>query len=149
MTRDTNSATERARSAYEESEKRVANSMEEIVSGQGFAEGLSLLTSNLVALSRVATIGLDQVVRATRFAGRVDVTRLGRQIGRTEDKLEQVLQVVERLEEELAEERAKRECADGTRLDEAWARRGPRSPREEGSAAAQQDGASGPVEAQR
>ncbi|MBA2638260.1 MAG: hypothetical protein H0U79_08600 [Solirubrobacterales bacterium] len=44
---------------------------------------------------------LDLVIRNLRLAGRADVTRLGRQLARTEDKLELVLQEVERLNERL------------------------------------------------
>lgn len=96
---------EQMRKQYEAAEKRASSAMEELVGSHGFGEGLALFTSNAVALSRVATIGLDQVLRMTRIAGRSDVARLGRQLARTEDKLEQVLQVVEKLETELATSR--------------------------------------------
>jgi hypothetical protein len=39
-----------------------------------------------------------------RLAGRRDITRLGRQLGRTEDKLELVLQEVERLRDQVERE---------------------------------------------
>lgn len=99
------------RTAYEKSEKEFSRAAEELVSSQGFAESLAMLTSNAVALSRVVNTGLDQMVRATRFAGQRDIVRLGRQLNRTEDKLEQVLQIVEQLEEELAITRAERDEA--------------------------------------
>lgn len=100
-----------ARETYEESEKAASKILEDLVSSQSFAEGLGLLTSNIVALSRVGQIGLDQFVRMTRFAGRADITRLGVQLARTEDKLEHVLQVVEQLESELQATRAERDEA--------------------------------------
>ena len=58
-----------------------------------------------------AQIGLDQMVRMTRLAGRTDISRLGTQLARTEDKLEHVLQVVEQLESELQATRAERDEA--------------------------------------
>lgn len=100
---------ERARKEYEAFEKYSAGATEQLVNSQGFAEALSMLASNVVALSRAAGIGAEQVVRMTRLAGRSDITRLGRQLARTEDKLEHVLQVVERLEDELATTRAERD----------------------------------------
>jgi hypothetical protein len=42
------------------------------------------------------------VLRNLRLAGRADVTRLARQLHRTEDKLERLLQEVEELHAELA-----------------------------------------------
>lgn len=102
---------DRARKQYEDAEKRAASSMESVVSSEGFAESLALFTSNAVALARVANAGVDQLVRATRLAGRRDITRLGRQIARTEDKLENVLVIVEGLEAELAQARRERDEA--------------------------------------
>ncbi|WP_040159241.1 hypothetical protein [Mobilicoccus massiliensis] len=104
-------AEQKLREAYDKTEKQVSRASEELVASQGFAEVLATLTSNAVALSRVVSIGLDQAVRATRFAGQRDIQRLGRQLNRTEDKLEQVLQVVENLEDELAATRAERDEA--------------------------------------
>ncbi|MDO5712683.1 MAG: hypothetical protein Q4P32_13235 [Micrococcales bacterium] len=100
-----------AREAYAQSEKAASKTLENLVSSQSFAESLALFTSNAVALSRMAQIGLDQVVRMTRLAGRTDITRLGTQLARTEDKLEHVLQVVELLESELQETRSERDQA--------------------------------------
>ncbi len=102
---------QQARQAYEQSEKAASSTLENLVSSQSFAEGLSLFTSNAVALSRIAQIGLDQMVRMTRLAGRTDISRLGTQLARTEDKLEHVLQVVEQLESELQATRAERDEA--------------------------------------
>ena len=105
------SAEQKLRQAYDKSESRMSRSADELVASQGFAEALALLTSNAVAMSRIVSIGMDQVVRATRFAGQRDLARLGRQLNRTEDKLEQVLQIVEDLEAELARTRAERDEA--------------------------------------
>ena len=41
------------------------------------------------------------MLRNLRLAGRADVTRLARQLNRTEDKLERVLQELEELRDEL------------------------------------------------
>lgn len=95
-----------ARRNYEEAEKKLSAAAEELVSSAAFAEGLGMMVGNLVAVSKVVSTSMDQVVRISRFAGRRDVTDLGRQLARTEDKLEQVLQLVERLEDELAATRA-------------------------------------------
>ena len=100
-----------AKAAYEAQEKQASKALEELVSSQGFAEGLAMVTSNVAAMARIGSVGLDQVVRMTRLAGRSDIARLGRQLARTEDKLEQVLQVVELLEAELALVRAERDAA--------------------------------------
>ena len=45
----------------------------------------------------------DLVLRNLRIAGRADITRLARQLHRTEDKLERLLQEVEALRDQLAE----------------------------------------------
>lgn len=100
-----------AKAAYETQEKQASKALEELVSSQGFAEGLAMVTSNVAAMARIGSVGLDQVVRMSRLAGRSDIARLGRQLARTEDKLEQVLQVVELLEAELALVRAERDAA--------------------------------------
>jgi len=46
------------------------------------------------------------ILRNLRLASRADITRLVRQLHRTEDKLERVLQEVEELRDELARERS-------------------------------------------
>ena len=97
------------RKEYEAFEKRMAAVSDGVVGSQGFAEALSMLTSNAVALTRAASIGVEQLVSLTRLAGRRDIARLGRQLARTEDKLEQVLQVVEQLETDLAQTRSERD----------------------------------------
>lgn len=106
-----NDPVQQAKAAYEEQEKVASKNLEQIVSTQGFAESLALITSNIAALSRMGNTGIDQLVRMSRLAGRTDITRLGRQLARTEDKLEQVLQVVEQLEAELAVTQAERDAA--------------------------------------
>ncbi|WP_313566853.1 hypothetical protein [Mobilicoccus sp.] len=105
------SAEQKLREAYDKSEKQMSRAADQLVTSQGFAEALAMVTSNVVAMSRIASIGMDQVVRATRFAGQRDLARLGFQLNRTEDKLERVLQAVEQLEDELARTRQERDEA--------------------------------------
>jgi hypothetical protein len=92
---------EEARRLYEETESRVAKAAERVVSRESFGEVLAMATENVVALTRMGFDAMDLVWSNLRLAGRRDITRLARQIGRTEDKLEQVLQEVERLREQL------------------------------------------------
>ena len=92
-----------ARRLYEEAETQAANAMEQLVSRDGFGQLLALMTENVVALTRISSDMFDLGLRNLRLAGRQDVTRLGRQIGRTEDKLEMVLQEVERIGQRLEE----------------------------------------------
>ena len=125
------SAEQKLREAYDKSERQMSRSADDLVASQGFAEALAMLTSNAVAMSRIVSIGMDQVVRATRFAGQRDLMRLGHQLNRTEDKLERVLQVVEDLEDELARTRAERDEARAAapRERESRARRASSAPR--------------------
>jgi hypothetical protein len=60
-----------------------------------------MATENVVAVTRIGFEFMDLVWSNLRIAGRRDITRLARQLGRTEDKLEQVLQEIERLREEV------------------------------------------------
>ena len=90
------------RRLYEDVEQRTAQAMEELVRRDSFGELVARMTENVMGMSRIGFDVLDLAVRNLRIAGRQDVTRLGRQLARTEDKLEMVLQAVERLEEELA-----------------------------------------------
>ena len=92
---------EEARRLYEEAESRVAKAAERVVSRESFGEVLAMATENVVALTRIGFEAMDLVWSNLRLAGRRDITRLARQLGRTEDKLEQVLQEVERLREQL------------------------------------------------
>jgi hypothetical protein len=89
-----------ARRLYEEAESRVAKAAERVVSRESFGELLAMATENVVALTRMGFDALDLVWSNLRLAGRRDITRLSRQLGRTEDKLELVLQEVERLRDE-------------------------------------------------
>ncbi len=90
---------------YEEAEKRTSQAFEQVVSRSSFGELLARMTENVVGLTKLSTDAFDLLLRNLRLAGRQDVTRLARQLGRTEDKLELVLQEVERLNERLATER--------------------------------------------
>jgi hypothetical protein len=92
---------EQVRRLYEDAETRTAKAMEQLVGGQGFGELLARMTENLVALSKVGSDMADLVLRNLRIAGRGDITRLGRQLNRTEDKLELLLQRVEELGDQL------------------------------------------------
>jgi hypothetical protein len=62
-----------------------------------FGELLAWTAENVVAVAKIGVDAFDLVLRNLRMASRADVTRLSRQISRTEDKLELVLQEVERL----------------------------------------------------
>ncbi len=109
---------EQIRRAYEETEQRTSQTMEEVVSSQGFAEMLSMMVGNAMSVSRISGNVLDDIVRRTHLAGRSDLAGVGRQIGRTEDKLELVLQRIESLESEvraLREELADRPAASPRR----------------------------------
>ena len=92
---------EQVRRLYEDAEARTASAMEEVVGRNSFGELLARMTENAMALTRIGGDVLDLTVRNLRLAGRQDVTRLARQLARTEDKLETVLQEVERLQERL------------------------------------------------
>jgi hypothetical protein len=76
--------------------------VEEIVGRESFGELLAKVTDNVVALTRIGNDTWDLFVRNVRLAGRPDITRLGRQLARTEDKLERVLQELEAVRDELA-----------------------------------------------
>jgi hypothetical protein len=89
---------------YEEAEARVGKAAERVVSRESFGELLAMATENVVALTRMGFDAMDLVWSNLRLAGRRDITRLARQLGRTEDKLELVLQEVERLRDQLERE---------------------------------------------
>jgi hypothetical protein len=101
MAEDRPTPEEEARRLYEDAEARVAEAAERVVSRESFGELLAVATENVVALTRMGFDAMDLVWSNLRLAGRRDIIRLARQIGRTEDKLEQVLQEVERLREQL------------------------------------------------
>jgi hypothetical protein len=100
------SPAEQVRRLYEEAESRTASAMENLVSSEGFAELLAMVTQNAMAMTKVAGDSLDTVLANLRMAGRNDIARLGRQLARTEDKLERLLQAVEGLQDLVAETRA-------------------------------------------
>ncbi len=103
---------EEVRRLYEEAETRTARAMEDLVGRDSFGELLARMTENLVSVTKMSSDAFDLVLRNLRVAGRQDITRLARQIARTEDKLERVLQEVERpgqqLEERQGEDDGKR-----------------------------------------
>jgi hypothetical protein len=87
---------------YEEAESRTAQAFEELVSKPSFGLLLARSAENVAAVTRISSDLADLVLRNLRLAGRADVTRLARQLHRTEDKLERLLQEVEQLHDELA-----------------------------------------------
>jgi hypothetical protein len=90
------------RALYEEAESRTAEAFEELVSKPSFGVLLARSAENVAAMARIGSDFSDLVLRNLRLAGRADVTRLARQLHRTEDKLERLLQEVEELRNELA-----------------------------------------------
>jgi hypothetical protein len=133
VSEDRPTAEQEVRRLYEEAEARVAKAAERVVSRDSFGEVLAVATENVVALTRIGFDAMDLVWSNLRLAGRRDVTRLTRQLGRTEDKLELVLQEVERLREQV--ERAAAEATprpadgdgDGAKPKPATRRRSQRS----------------------
>jgi hypothetical protein len=99
---NTASAAEQVRALYEQAESRAADAFEELVSKPSFGVLLARSAENVAAISRISSDLADLVLRNLRVAGRADVTRLARQLHRTEDKLERLLQEVEELHDELA-----------------------------------------------
>ena len=100
--RNTPSPDEQAQSLYEQVESQTAQAFEELVSRQSFGVLLARSAENAAAIARIGSDFADLVLRNLRLAGRADVTRLARQLHRTEDKLERLLQEVEELRDELA-----------------------------------------------
>jgi hypothetical protein len=132
MAEDRPTPEQEARRLYEEAESRVAKAAERVVSRDSFGELLAMATENVVALTRMRFGALDLVWNSLRLAGRRDITRLGRQLGRTEDKLELVLQEVERLRSQIERESvppapAKADGAKPTAAKSATRRRSQRS----------------------
>ena len=89
------------RALYEQEESRTAQAFEELVSKPSFGLLLARSAENVAAIARIGSDLGDLVLRNLRVAGRADVTRLARQLQRTEDKLERLLQAVEELHGEL------------------------------------------------
>jgi hypothetical protein len=101
----TSSPEDQIRSLYEQAESETAKALEELVATPSFGRLLALSAENTAALARIGADMADLVLRNLRIAGRADITRLARQLHRTEDKLERVLQEVEGLRDELAQRR--------------------------------------------
>ena len=97
------SSEEQVRALYEQAESNTAKAFEEFVSKPSFGAVLARSAENVAALTRVSADMADLVLRNLRIAGRADITRLARQLHRTEDKLERLLQEVELLRDELGE----------------------------------------------
>ena len=89
---------------YEQAETQAAKASERLVGSQGFASMLGQLAENAAALTKLGNDAMDLMIRNLRIAGRRDVVRLGRQLGRTEDKLERVLQELEELRDQVGDE---------------------------------------------
>jgi hypothetical protein len=97
------SAEDQVRALYEQAETQSAKAFEESVSRPSFGLLLARSAENVAAMTRMGSDLADLVWRNLRLAGRADITRLARQLHRTEDKLERVLQEVEQLRDELGE----------------------------------------------
>jgi hypothetical protein len=91
---------------YEQAESQAAKAGERLVGSQGFASLLGQMAENAAALTRLTNDGMDLMLRNLRVAGRRDIVRLSRQLGRTEDKLERVLQELEQVRDQLAKREA-------------------------------------------
>ena len=104
---------EQVRALYENAESSAAKAFEEAVSKPSFGALLAHSAENVAALSRIGSDLADLVLRNLRVAGRADITRLARQLHRTEDKLERVLQEVEQLRDELPRGDAKPSAVSG------------------------------------
>jgi hypothetical protein len=100
---------EQVRALFEEAESGAAKAFEELVRKPSFGRLLALSAENTAALTRIAFDSVDLVWRNLRLAGRADIVRLSRQLGRNEDKLERVLQEVETLRDEIARDRDRSE----------------------------------------
>jgi hypothetical protein len=94
-------------------ESQTASALEGLVAKPSFGRLLAMSGENVAALARIGSDTADLVLRNLRVAGRADVTRLARQLHRTEDKLERVLQEVEQLRDDLARERTRTPVSNG------------------------------------
>jgi hypothetical protein len=113
------SPAEETRRLYDDAEARTARAFENLVSRDSFGEVLARLTENTVALTKIGTDILDLILRNLRLAGRQDVIRLARQLGRTEDKIEQLLQEIERLQDRVEAQDGSRRTAGNRRSTSA------------------------------
>ncbi len=112
------SGEEQIRALYERAESEGAKAFEEMVAKPSFGRVIAQSGENLAAVARISSDIADLVLRNLRLAGRADVSRLARQLHRTEDKLERVLQEVEALRDELASEQA-RERVNGRAAEQS------------------------------
>jgi hypothetical protein len=99
---NTPAAEEQVRALYEQAASRTADAFEELVSKPSVGVLLARSAENVAAIARIGSDFADLVPRNLRLAGRADVTRLARQLDRTEEKLERLLREVEELRDELA-----------------------------------------------
>jgi hypothetical protein len=99
------STDDQVRALYEQAESQTARALEELVAKPSFGMLLARSAENVAAVTRIGSDVADLVLRNLRFASRADITRLARQLHRTEDKLERVLQEVEELRDELTRAR--------------------------------------------
>ncbi len=104
--RDSPTPAEQVARLYEQAETEAAKAGERLVGSGGFASLLGQMAENAAALTKLTNDGMDLVLRNLRVAGRRDIVRLSRQLGRTEDKLERVLQELEEVRDQLAQSEA-------------------------------------------
>lgn len=100
------SPAEQVRALYEQAEASTSRAFEGLVDRPSFGALMASSAENIAALARISADFADLVLRSLRLAGRADVTRLARQLNRTEDKLERILQEIESLQDKLARERS-------------------------------------------
>jgi hypothetical protein len=93
---------------YEQAETQAAQASESLVGSGGFASLLGQVAENTAALTKLTSDWMDLVWRNLRVAGRRDIVRLSRQLGRTDDKLERVLQELEEVRDQLADGETRR-----------------------------------------
>jgi hypothetical protein len=101
--RETPNPAEQVARLYEQGETQAARASENLVGSGGFASLLGQLAENTAAVTKLTNDWMDLVWRNLRVAGRRDIVRLSRQLGRTEDKLERVLQELEEVRDQLAD----------------------------------------------
>lgn len=106
---ESTSGEEQVRALYEQAESSSAKAFEEFVAKPSFGSLMARSAENVAAISRIGSDTVDLVWRNLRLAGRADITRLARQLHRTEDKLERVLQEVEQLRDELGQRTGSRQ----------------------------------------
>jgi hypothetical protein len=93
---------EHARALFEQVESQATSALDELVAKPSLGRLLAMAAENAAAVARITGDAADLILRNLRVAGRADITRLARQLHRTEDKLESVLQEVESLRDQLA-----------------------------------------------